>query len=217
MKRVLITTALLILLPVYVSGEVIQVPGDEPTIQGGIDAADDGDTVLIADGTYAGADNKNLSWNGDEKHIAVMSENGPAACVIDCEEWGRGFAFYETHQTSDDVVEGFTIRNGCGELGGGIYCSLASPAIIECNVFDCIADQGGGVFCERSSAEIVNCAISNNLSGYHAGGIYCMDEVDVNISGCAISGNTGLFTGGGVCCWDGSITVSDCLIADNYT
>ncbi|MCG9126278.1 hypothetical protein JT359_01635 [Candidatus Poribacteria bacterium] len=43
---------------------VIQVPADQPTIQSGIDAAVNGDTVLVADGIYKGEGNVNIDFNG---------------------------------------------------------------------------------------------------------------------------------------------------------
>ena len=43
-------------------GDIIHVPGDQPTIQAGIDAAEDGDIVLVADDTYTGDGNKNLDF-----------------------------------------------------------------------------------------------------------------------------------------------------------
>jgi hypothetical protein len=71
-------------------------------IQEGIDAAVDGDTVLVADGTYRHAGNKNLNFNG--KAIAVRSENGPLNCVIDCDQDGRGFYFHNG-ETVDATVD----------------------------------------------------------------------------------------------------------------
>jgi len=53
-----------------------------------VNAANTGDTVWVADGTYTKEGNKNLTWSG--KHITVRSLNGPSNCIIDCQNAGRG-------------------------------------------------------------------------------------------------------------------------------
>ena len=83
----------------------IRVPGDQPTIQAGIDAASDGDTVLVAPGTYF----ENIDFKG--KGITVRSSSGPEVTVIDGNQTGQVVRF-DSGETIDSIIEGFTITNG---------------------------------------------------------------------------------------------------------
>jgi hypothetical protein len=64
------------------------------SIQKAIDAAVAGDTVLVADGTYAGDGNHDNDLKS--KAITVRSSGGPYRCVIDCKGTETNFkrAFY---------------------------------------------------------------------------------------------------------------------------
>ncbi|MBU0518714.1 hypothetical protein KJ564_07230, partial [bacterium] len=123
-------SALIICLVVGLStAGMIHIPGDHATIQEGINAASNGDTVLVADGDWSGTGNKNLDFAG--RSIVVMSENGPETCTINCLNSGQGFYFH-TNETTDAVVEGFTITGGNSAYGGGIRIDNASPSIKHC-------------------------------------------------------------------------------------
>ena len=133
MKRTL-TISILIFMMLIASiawSDIIEVPGDYPTIQAGIDAAVDGDTVLVANGIWTGDGNKNLDFGG--KAITVTSENGAENCIINCEGDGRGF-YFGNGEGENSEVSGFTITNGFDVDGGGLYCYNASPTITNCTI-----------------------------------------------------------------------------------
>lgn len=171
----------LILISVNVSAfaAVINVPADQPTIQSGIDAAKNGDIVMVADGIYRGKGNVNLDFHG--KTITVESQNGPRATIIDSENQSntRGVSF-NNKETRASVLDGFTIEKGRHRFGAGIFIDNASPTIKNCiirhNRTGSSADysgKGGGIYCKDSDVAIEDCIISDNIVGSNfSGGVH---------------------------------------------
>jgi hypothetical protein len=106
----------------------IHVPSDQSTIQAAINAAANGDTVLVSPGTY----HENLDFQG--KAITVASVSGPAVTIIDGGAIGPVVSFHSGELRSS-VLSGFTIRNGGSEPqpslagAGGVYVSKSAPTV----------------------------------------------------------------------------------------
>lgn len=145
-----------------VEGAIIHIPGDFSTIQQGIDASVDGDTVLIADGRYTGPGNRDIDFGG--RAILITSEHGPEKTGIDCERQGRGFVFH-SGEGPGSILRGLTIRKGKVPLiGAGILCLYSSPTIEECIITLNETEHGAGIFVGYGSPTITRNWIEANLS-----------------------------------------------------
>ncbi len=224
-RLLLLSIVLGILWASAVAAVTVRVPGEQATIQLGIDATSAGDTVLVAPGTYSGAGNKNLDFGG--RDIVLISESGASSTIIDCEgsagDNARGFIF-QSGESGAAVVSGFTIRNGylsggswpdaygAGVLVGG---TATRPTIKLCHFENNVAEAGGGGFASAGDWEPVvdECRFTGN-SAQSGGGAFASS--DAIFTSCEFIGNTVSWQGGGLMCMSPyMITVTDCLFEDN--
>ena len=187
-----------------VAAATLNVPAQYATIQAAVTAAQSGDTVVVADGTYSGAGNRDIDFGG--KGLTVRSASGdPARTVIDC--GGSASAnhrgFYLHSGETGAVISGFTIKNGyeATDSGGGVYGGTLTKCVITGNFS---GGNGGGV----SGSALTDCTISSNTAASGGG------ASSSTLTGCTISGNTASGNGGGVNLqYPG--TIINCVIASN--
>ncbi len=186
----------------YNPDKYVIVPYDYNTIQEGLDHIQDGGTVVVMNGTYQGANNRNLTWS--DKHITLRAQslNNPENCIIDGNSSGD-HAFYLTDSqiNNDDQIFGFTIKNFDGAYyNNGAVCfkNLASPLISNCIIEDCSLNNpddldhyglGVAVYCEGNTV-IENCVIRNNEGWDAEGGAAIACKGNVTIRNNEIYGNS---------------------------
>ncbi len=186
-----------------ISATIINVPGDQPTIQEGINVAVDGDTVIVHTGTYF----ENINYNGNNITVASLflttqDTTYISQTTIDGNQNGSVVTF-ESGEDSTAVLTGFTIMNGFSNVGGGILCNNSSPSLENLIVtYNSSSMFGGGIYCFNSFLSLKNVTIKINNADW-AGGIFCDNSSPSLENVTVISNNANLF-GGGICCWNNS-------------
>ncbi len=167
---------------------VIRVPADSLTIQGGLNGAGSGDTVLVSPGTHY----ENISCPATTG-IVLLSDSGAAVTIIDGSFNDRVIA----NVSASSVIDGFTIRNGLtsGD-GSGIYSTSNSVKIVNCKILSNQANNGGGIYISGDSSIVENCGILSNTATANGGGV-CLDGTGSTMNNCKIESNTASTDGGG--------------------
>ncbi|MDD3464469.1 MAG: T9SS type A sorting domain-containing protein [Candidatus Cloacimonetes bacterium] len=192
---------LVVILPCIVLATTITVKqdgtGNYTLIQAAIEAANNGDTVLVHPGTYV----ENINYIG--KSISVCSLEAIAGdstyisrTIINGNRNGPCVAFLNAEQNAS--LRGFTLTNGTGYF---TYSQFT---------------QGGGVLISNtymtgSSISLVNCNIHGNHAGMGVG--VSSTNASLYLSGLNVHHNYGLESGGGILIV-GSSTVVPSIVFD---
>lgn len=227
---------------IYMSPNALNVPTQYETIQSAINAASDGDTVLVADGTYTETINfsgKNILLtshyllDGNPNHIlnTIIDGSEPdhpdtASCVL------------IINGEDDAILQGFTLTGGIGTLwpdphngslyreGGGILMEYCSPTIrnnliLNNDAIDktgAVSAGGGGIRCSDGDPLIENNVIMMNRGRY--GGGIVMNYATGTIRNNVICQNTGGEDYGGSGIWtyeSGATIIENNTIVANHS
>ena len=186
--------------------------GDFLTIQSALNAASDGDTVLVAPGVYTGPGNKNLNFGGSSVVLAGTGQRDEV--VIDCEGSGRGF-YIDGNESP--VIENLMVTGGDTIKGGGIYLEGSSPVLRNVRfVENSASDGGGGLYCRNGSPALQDVLFDLNTAWVHGGGMLCVSSSPA-LSRTIFYHNRSEGSGGGMACLFSSPALSECVFSESWS
>jgi parallel beta-helix repeat protein len=192
----------------YVQG--IGTP-NHPTIQAALDAADPGDEIRVAPGTYR----ETINFNG--KAVRLYSAGATLTTIIDGTGLSGPVVTCNQGETSATVLDGFTITGGNAGDGGGMFNWYSSPTVTGCTFRgNSASGSGGGMYNLRSSPTVTDCTFCGNSASGGGGGMCHEDRSRPTVTHCTFSGNSASDLGGGMFNYQGSrAVVSNCTFSDN--
>lgn len=198
--RILFVLHLVLTHAALAEAATLTVPGSNATIQGAINLASSGDTILVGAGNYTEA----VNFLG--KNITLRSIGGPIVTKITPPTTTPVVQFVNGESRSA-VLQGFTLAGGRPGMvapyfgdGGGIFVKSASPTIIDNIIAGNAACNGGGIQVLEGSPVIARNTISDNradcsqlgpgILGTWGGGVSIMSSGSaVELTGNTIAAN----------------------------
>lgn len=180
------------------------------SIQEGIDAAVDGDEVLVRPGVYHEA----ITIDG--KSIFLRSQDGRDTTILD----GAGLnqSMVTCMNQAAPTITGFTFRNGSVSPNGFgaavlVTATGGAPTIYDCAFVDNTASQQGGAICVmQGSLTVAGCTFTHNVAS--GGGAIYTNQTTVNLTDSSFTGN--MADGGGAAhMTDTTGSITDCVFDSN--
>jgi len=210
------------------------------SIQAAVDAAQPGDVIKVAQGTYTDlhhipsldtatftatqivAITKSITIQGGYSSTDWDLPD-PEALPTILDAGGQGRVMVIVGNGITPIVEGLRLTDGdatglgpfeWGDVGGGVYIKDATPVISGNQVYSHTADRGGGLYLWYSSAILNSNTVSNNTAGDGGGGMELLYS-PATLNGNTVSGNKAPTYSGGT--WGGGVLLnsSDATLSGN--
>ena len=217
--KVLSILGVILLVASVCSAATLRVPSEYAYVYDAVDAAQNGDTILVANGTHYIPPGQELIFNILQKdNITIVSESGPESTILDGQNVGSSS---KIQISSGCIVQGFTfqnlahyaidIDNGYGHVVRNCRFTYTGSVLIDensgCSVVDCdFGDESGGIT-SFGSSDVESCSFTGGRAR-----IYIMGGATNTINNCHFwdIGWAPVIIEG-----DGNHTISNCVITGN--
>jgi len=171
-------------------------------IQSAVNAAQSGDWINVAAGTYK----ENVKI---DKSLTVNGFEGAAKTIVDGQLKGSTFTIGQNNPNIDMTLSGMTIQNGKATYGGGIL-NEGRLAIKDSTISGNTATSGGGIY-GTGTMTMDRDTVTGNTATFQAGGIYNYGTLTLN-SGTSIinniADNNSYSAGGGIYSYYGTVILN---------
>lgn len=212
------------------------------TIDNAISQASPGDSILVAAGTYypsrfltnaesAGAEEHKTfeilenvivmgGFPSSSNDDTTIDDYDPSVNVTTLSGTIGGTRAYhvvtvtaEKRNDAKAVLMGFNITGGSAQS----FASKDEAMRTGINVGGKLikTGYGGGLYIGESTVDVIDCNISENESGYYAGGCYIMPNAVVTMKDCQITGNNAGNNAGGIWNTHATLVMYGCTVSNN--
>jgi hypothetical protein len=209
-------------MPCVAATLVVRPDGSGPysTIQAAVDAAAQGDSVLLAPGTFTGAGNRAVTLV--DRSIAILAQEPGGTVIVDCEFSGRWLACAGTG-SQEIRIGGIEVRygrsyQGPGSSGQGGAIEIVGPLSIhlqDCRLTENTADRGGAIFSAGADLELLQCSLDHNstvIGPGRRGGALLLEGGSCDLRESTIQG-CGSVQGGGVYADAATVNGTGCVVS----